>query len=147
MLCRYKHAMHNKACRNGENMNVWKVGILGIAGVMLAGQFKSSKAEYGLYIGFTVCLLIFSFAVSGLSSVFSNMKGLEQYIGQNTTYFRILLKVTGITYICELCSGICKDAGYSSVAGQIEIFGKLSVLAAGMPILLAILESIQEIAG
>ena len=52
-----------------------------------------------------------------------------------------------ITYICELCSGICKDAGYSSVAGQIEIFGKLSVLAAGMPILLAILESIQEIAG
>ena len=55
--------MHNKACRNGENMNVWKVGILGIAGVMLALQFKSSKAEYGLYIGFTVCLLIFSFAV------------------------------------------------------------------------------------
>ena len=128
-------------------MNVWKVGILGIAGVMLALQFKNSKPEYGLYIGFGVCLLIFSFAISGLSSIFGNMKGLEKYIGSNSTYFRILLKVIGITYICELCSGICKDAGYSSVAGQIEIFGKLSVLMAGMPILLAILESIQEIAG
>ncbi|NBI90541.1 stage III sporulation protein AD [Lachnospiraceae bacterium] len=128
-------------------MNVWKVGILGIAGVMLALQFKNSKPEYGLYIGFSVCLLIFSFAISGLSSIFGNMKGLEKYIGSNSTYFRILLKVIGITYICELCSGICKDAGYSSVAGQIEIFGKLSVLMAGMPILLAILESIQEIAG
>ncbi len=72
---------------------------------------------------------------------------MEQYIGGKEVYFRILLKVIGITYICEFCSGICKDAGYSSIAGQIETFGKLSVLAAGMPILLAIIGSIQEIAG
>ncbi len=147
MLCRYKHAMHNKACRNGENMNVWKVGILGIAGVMLALQFKANKPEYGIYIGFAVSLLIFSFVVSGLSSIFESMGIMEKYIGSDGTYFSVLLKVIGITYICEFCSGICRDAGYGSVSGQIEIFGKLSVLAAGMPILLAIIQSIQEIAG
>ncbi len=128
-------------------MEVLKIGLLGVTGVLLALQFKSNKPEFGLYIGFAVCLLLFSFAVSGLSSVFENIKEMGQYISGNGIYFRILLKVIGVTYICEFSSGICKDAGYSSIAGQIEIFGKLSVLASGMPILLAIIESIQEIAG
>lgn len=128
-------------------MDVLRIGILGIAGVMLALQFKSNKPEYGIYIGFAVSLLIFSFVVFGLTSLFENMGIMEKYISDNGAYFSILLKVIGITYICEFCSGICKDAGYAAISGQIEIFGKLSVLAAGMPILLAIIESIQEIAG
>ena len=128
-------------------MEVLKIGLLGVAGVMLALQFKSNKPEFGLYIGFAICLLLFSFVVSGLSSVIGSMKEMERYISRDGVYFRILLKVIWITYICEFSSGICRDAGYTSIAGQIEIFGKLSVLASGMPILLAIIESIQEIAG
>lgn len=128
-------------------MDVLKIGILGISGVMLALQFKSGKQEYGLYIGFAVSLLIFSFVIIGLTSLFSGIGELQRYIDSDNTYFRILLKVIGITYICEFCAGICKDAGYSSIAGQVEIFGKLSVLASGMPILLAIIESIGAITG
>lgn len=128
-------------------MDVLKIGMLGIAGVMLALQFRSGKQEYGIYIGFAVCLLIFSFVIAGMTSLFNGMGELQGYMGSDNIYFRILLKVIGITYICEFCAGICKDAGYSSVAGQVEIFGKLSVLASGMPILMAIIESIGEITG
>lgn len=128
-------------------MDILKIGLLGVAGVMLALQFKSGKQEYGLYLGFAVCLLIFSFVISGLTSVLGNVEMLQKYMDADHTWFRILFKVIGITYICEFCAGICKDAGYSSIAGQIEIFGKLSVLMAGMPILLAIIESIQEMTG
>lgn len=128
-------------------MDVLKIGMIGMAGVLLALQFKSVKPEYGLYMGFAVCLLIFSFAISGLGSLMGEMGTLRQFMSADNTYFNILLKVIGITYICEFCSGICTDAGYASVAGQIEIFGKLSVLIAGLPIVLAIIKSIQEIAG
>ncbi len=55
-------------------MEVLRIGLLGVAGVMIALQFKSHKPEFGLYIGFAVCLLIFSFAVSGISSIFESMK-------------------------------------------------------------------------
>ena len=51
--------------------------------------------------------------------------------------------MTGITYIAEFASGICKDAGYGALGGQIEIFGKLSILAVSMPIVLALLETLQ----
>ena len=55
-----------------------------------------------------------------------------------------MLKMIGITYIAEFSSGICRDAGYQTIASQIEIFSKLTILALGMPVLLALLETIQE---
>ena len=40
--------------------------------------------------------------------------------------------------------GICKDAGHQATAAQIELFCKLSVMVLSIPILLALLETIQE---
>ena len=53
------------------------------------------------------------------------------------------MKMVGITYVAEFTSGICKDAGFGALGGQIEIFGKLSILAISTPILLALLETLQ----
>ena len=47
----------------------------------------------------------------------------------------------------QFSAGICKDAGYSAVAGQIEIYERLAVLAISMPILTALLETIHGFLG
>lgn len=128
-------------------MEIIKIGVLGVAGVMIALQFKTTRPEIGLYIGFAVCLIIFSFSVDGLVQVLKRMEALQHYIDSGETYFKLLFKAVGITYVCEFCASVCKDAGYSAVAGQIEIFGKLSVLLLGMPVLLAIIENISLMTG
>ena len=46
--------------------------------------------------------------------------------------------------ISEFSANLCKDAGYQAVAGQIEMFGKLSILAISMPVILVLLETIGE---
>ena len=56
----------------------------------------------------------------------------------------ILLKMIGITYVAEFSANLCKDAGYQAVAGQIEMFGKLSILVISMPVLLALLDTISQ---
>ena len=40
---------------------------------------------------------------------------------------------------------VSEDAGYKAIAGQIEVFGKLSVLAVSAPILLALLETVSSL--
>ena len=45
----------------------------------------------------------------------------------------------------EFASGICKDAGYASLGKQIEIFGKLTILAVSMPVLLALFGTLDQI--
>lgn len=128
-------------------MEIIKIGILGVAGVMLALQFKSNRPEYGLYLGAVLCLIIFSFSLSGLNLLLVKIRDLEKYINGSESYLGFLFKAVGITYVCEFCASICKDAGYGAVAGQIEIFGKLSVLLMGMPVLVAVVENINAVAG
>lgn len=120
-----------------------KVGALGIVGVLLALQFKSQKPEYGMYIGFAISILIFCYALNQVQAVLARFEIIEKYLGDATGYLTILLKVIGITYICEFSAGVCKDAGFGSIADQIEILGKLSVMFAGLPILMAVIEQIH----
>lgn len=124
-------------------MEITKVALIGIVGVLLAIQFKSYKTEYSLYIGFAVSLIIFAYAVQMLRVVLLQIESLKLVLEESSAYLETLLKVVGITYLCEFSSGICKDAGYSSISGQIEVFGKLTVLFAGMPILFAVIEYIH----
>ena len=128
-------------------MDMVRIGILGVAGVMIALQFKTVKPEISLYIGFAVCIVIFTFSVNGMMQILSKMEELQKYISGSDSYFALLFKAVGITYISEFCASICKDAGYGAVAGQIEIFGKLTVLFMGMPVLMAVIENISSIAG
>ena len=70
------------------------------------------------------------------------LQRMKEYLPVDTTYLNTLLKMIGITYIGQFGAGLCKDAGYSSIAGQIELFSKLSILALSMPVLLALLDTV-----
>ena len=58
----------------------------------------------------------------------------------------ILTTMIGITYVAQFASEICKDAGYGAVGTQIEMFGKLSILAMSLPVLTTLLTVIEEFA-
>ena len=125
-------------------MSVLTIGLLGIAGALLAVELKGLKGEYGIYLVAAVGLVIFFYGVTKLKTVIETIRQVQSYIRLNRVYLEVLLKMIGITYIAEFSSGICKDAGYGSLGSQIEIFGKLSVLAVSMPILLALLDTVQQ---
>lgn len=123
--------------------SIVKICILGVVGVMLALQFKTGKTEYSIYIGAGISIVIFCFCINQVSAVIAQILTVKKYLNGGERYLGILLKVVGITYICEFAAAICKDGGFSSVADQIEILGKISVMLSGMPILLAVIEELH----
>ena len=88
---------------------------------------------------------IIKIALLGIAGVLFAIQFRQQYLGDAKGYLGILMKVVGITYLCEFSAGICKDAGFAAVSDQIEILGKLSVLFAGLPILLTVIRQIYGI--
>lgn len=128
-------------------MEIVKIGLVGIMGILLAVPMKSYKAEYGVYIGIAVCLVLLGYGMQYFAGILASVEQLRVYLKDNYSYLTVLLKAVGATYACEFCAGICKDAGYSGMAGQVEMIGKLYILLVGMPVLIALLESIQSIAG
>ena len=120
-----------------------KVAMIGVSGVLLAVLLKQQKNEYALYISLGVAVCILLLAVNRLGIVVETVGRLGQYIQIDGSFVRLLLKMLGITYVAESAAGICKDAGYAHVSTQIEMFAKFSIMALSMPILLALIETIE----
>jgi len=124
-------------------VNALQIGIIGVAGSLLALQFKSEKAEYGVYISIALSILVFTGILGHMEMLIDTMRKIGSYINIDSIYISTLLKMLGITYVSEWSSSICKDAGYQTIAGQIEIFGKLAVFMLSMPVLLTLLDTVR----
>lgn len=125
-------------------MDVMRISLLGIAGVVLGILMKETKPEYGILVTMAVGLGILGLAVGKIQYLFQAMEKIRSYLPVDTSFLSTLLKMIGITYIGQFSSGICRDAGYSSVGSQIELFSRLALMVLSMPILLALLDTIQE---
>lgn len=120
-----------------------KVAMIGLSGVLLAAILKQQKHEYALYIslGAAVCILVL--AVNRLGVVIDAVEKLQDFIKIEGSFIKVLVKMIGITYVAEFASGLCRDAGYANVGTQIEMFAKFSIMALSMPVLLALIETIE----
>ena len=83
--------------------------------------------------------------LSKLGTVLGYVGQLEAFIHIDAVYLDTILKMLGITYVTQFASDICKDAGYGAVAGQIELFARVSILFLGFPVLMALVETIGEV--
>ena len=117
-----------------------KTALLGILTILIAMAMRQGKAEFSTFVSFTGSILIAWIAVQLLDGITGSLERLEKLISIDMEYIALLLKMIGVTYLSEFSSSICRDAGYSAVAGQIELVGKLSILTIGMPIVLVLFE-------
>lgn len=125
-------------------MSMMQVAGMGVIGTLLALQFKNGKNEYGIYTVIAVSLVLFYSMKDRLAIISETIGTIGGFLTIHTEYMQILLKIIGITYIAEFASAISKDAGYSTIANQVEIFAKLTILTFSMPILEALLRILEE---
>ena len=128
-------------------MNIVKTGILGLAAVLAAMTVKEQKPQFALLISMAAGILISYSAVSRLQAISNLFENLMAATSMKDTYYAILMKIVGISYIAEFTSGICKDCGYQAIAGQVELFAKVAVLTVSAPVMLAMFQTVTEVLG
>ena len=124
-------------------MSIIKIAFLGVVLVVVASILKQYKPEFSLYLLIASSFFLFSLLFADLRGLLEMYKELEQSLTEYKEYMGILIKVIGITYLCELSGGICRDAGYQTLASQVELSGKVSIFLLGMPILMMLLDQIR----
>lgn len=124
-------------------MTIIQAAVLGITAVALAVQLKPLRQEYSVYLILAAGLVIGFLSISRLELILDTVRAIGSQIRVKNIYLGTLLKMVGITYIAEFASGICRDAGFSALGSQVEMFGKLSILAVSAPVLQALLETLQ----
>lgn len=124
--------------------------IIQIVGIAFIATFivmilKQYRPEFSIYISIIAGILIFSLAIVKLSSVIELIKSLTNKLGTNTQYFALLIKITGIAYLSEFATNICKDSGESAIASKVELAGRIIIIAMSVPILAALLDVVINI--
>lgn len=123
-----------------------KVVLIGLVAVFVVLLLKVGKPEFAMAVSLAACVLILIFAGGTLSSVVGELKKLFSYITLPEGYLKILFKILGVAYLAEFGSALCKDAGQSAISGQIELVGKLTILAISMPVVTSLFETIARMA-
>ena len=124
-----------------------KVIMAALAGVFLAAVLKSVKSEMTMLVAAGVSVFILFYILSGLSVIVEQLKMLQGYIGISGKYIGILVKMIGISYMTQLAADICRDNGQTAVAGQLEVFCKITIAALGMPAVLTLFEVVTKCIG
>ena len=100
-------------------MDILRIAALGTAGVLLGITVKGAKPEYALHVTVGAGLCILAGTVGKMQYLLGMLAQMKSYLPVDSSYLNTLLKMLGITYVGQFSAGICKDAGYSSIAGQI----------------------------
>ena len=108
-----------------------------------AAQLKPLKPEYAVYLVLAASIGVGFLGLARLGVLLDTLREIGNGIRIRHVYLAALLKMAGITYIAEFTSGICKDAGYSAVGTQVEMVGKLAILAVSAPVVLSLVETLK----
>lgn len=128
-------------------MDMLKIAVLGVCAMLMAILMKENGSQFTVLISLASCVIVLFYTLSRLSAMTTVFGTLTEYIVIKSDYMEILLKIVGIAYIADFSANICKDAGFSALASQLEVFGKISILTISTPIVLALLETISEFLG
>lgn len=124
-----------------------QAALFGIIASIAAMKIKSIRPEIGLAIGLVSSLMLAMYGLREMKQILDVFETIRSYSGISKSYFQILLKLIGISFLCEFASNICKDSGQATIGKQIEFIGKLSILVVSIPIFRTLLETVQKLMG
>jgi len=119
------------------------IALMGVLAALGISWMKGVKPEFGTVMSIAGTVAVFAMGLSRVGYLMDTIEELKGWLPIKETYLKLMLKMMGISFLAEFAANICKDAGCSAIAGQIELFGKMSVLVTGMPVVLALFETLN----
>ena len=126
-------------------MNITQIVAFGLVSTFIIVLLKQYKSEYAISASVIAGATLLLFAISKVGAVVALLDNLVDTVGINKEFFKILLKITGIAYLVEFASNMCKDAGESAISSKIELAGKILIVTMSIPIISTLIETITEV--
>lgn len=126
-------------------MLIYKIVGIAIAGTVLSLLIKNYKPELAIAVPILTAVLIISMCAPYLEAVIAMFEDIASRAGINNTHLKIVLKITGVAYLCQFGADICRDSGEGAIAGKIELGGKIIIMTLSMPIVYSLLSLVNTI--
>ena len=121
-------------------MKILSIVALAIIGVSFAMVIRPYRPEMAMITAIVTSLIIILYIMADLGGIVASLEELAERYAVNT-------EIVGIAYLAQIGSKICADAGESAIAAKVEICGRILILAAAMPTLIATLSAASSLLG
>jgi len=126
-------------------MDIFKIVAFALVTVVVYVILKDTKKEMASVFIIFAGVAIFATVLSKLTGILDILNNIINSTGIDTVYLKIIFKITGIAYIVEFTKNICIDSNLSSIAGKVELFGKVLIVSISLPIFSSLLTLISGI--
>ena len=129
-------------------MEIMSIVGAAIVAAILAVILRHTRPEYAVVLGLTSSVIFLLWAVGSIVPIIDLLKELVDKTNLTSEYQEILLKTLGISFITQMGSDCCKDAGENAIAQKVELCGKITIVALSLPLfqdILAVVSSMFSI--
>ena len=103
--------------------------------------------ELALLLTLAACCIVIAVAGRYIQPVVAFLEDLQGIGRLENTYLTILLKVVGISFLAEVASLVCTDAGNATLGKSLQLLAACVILWLSIPLLSSLIQLIQEILG
>ncbi len=100
----------------------------------LALYVKEVRSDFALCITLAGALFLLWGVFPRINLLISDIRSFSALEGMEQNYITAILKIIGITYLCEFASDICVDTGEVTLSKHVETIGKITVAFIALPI-------------
>jgi stage III sporulation protein AD len=123
-------------------MDIYRVVLLAVGAVALLVVLRQLRKEYAVALSIVAGIAIFGMILGKFGLVVEALSTLAGKSSIGELHIKTLLKILGIAYLTEVAAQVSRDAGETAVAGQVEMAGKILILALGIPIVILIVDTV-----
>ena len=110
--------------------------------VIILRQYKPEFAVYASMLGGAIIILL---SLGKLEGIINLLENLASKTAINGEFLAILIKITGIAFLTEFATSVCKDSGETAIANKVDLGGKIIIIAISIPIISQLLEIVIKI--
>lgn len=116
-----------------------------IIGCILILILKQYQKVQGVFVSIAVCVLVLLAIMPELEQIFHTAESIYAKSNLNASYFGILCKAIGISYLTQLGVDICKDCGENAISTVVELCGRVLLVLLALPLFLTLAETVLEV--
>ena len=109
---------------------------------LILGRIGNGQKTYVICAGI---VLIFAFCIPKIGKIADFVTDMQKY-SPVSDLFPIILKVTAVALICELCSGICDASGENSISRALIFAGRTEIVFISLPLIKKLYDSAVSLA-
>ncbi len=110
--------------------------------IVLISVLRQYNATYAVVAGIACCCIVFVAALSALMPVIDFLSSMAERI--SVVELMPVLKAMGIIILAQIARDVCKDAGQSALAGQVELAARALVLFSALPLFRQLLQIVCD---